>query len=250
MMKNILKYKDWINETLDVLTYHKKLNPNFWNEKDELDPIIRKKLLRIARDFFESLELETEILDIYLMGSMSNYNYTKSSDLDTHIVIDYEDLGDRDLVEKAVDGERFQWNTRHHIRMRGHDVELYIQDINDKKPFAGIYSLVNNKWVQKPEYDPPKVTDEDILPKYNSYVYEISELEKIFKTETNPEELEKYYIMAKNIKKKLSEARAASIKASGEFSIENLVFKKLRNEGFIGKLIEVKNGLYDKMFAQ
>jgi len=249
-MKRILRYKDWLDEGVDVLTYHKQLDPKFWDEDDHLDPKIRKKLLKIARDFFDSIELDTGIIDIYLMGSMANYNYNELSDLDTHTVIDYEDVGPRDLVEKAVDGERFQWNTRHKISLRGHDVELYIQDISDKKPFAGIYSLLNDKWVQKPKYEQPKVTDDDINPKYNSYVSDITELEKIMKEETDRDEIEKYYQRAKEIKKKLSEARSIAVKERGEFSIENLVFKKLRNEGFIGKLIEVKNGLYDKMFAQ
>ena len=249
MKKHTLKYKEWIEEGIDVLTYHKQLDPKFWDD-DNLDPGIRKKLLKIARDFFESVELDTEVIDIYFMGSMCNYNYNELSDLDTHIVIDYEDVGPRELVEKAVDGERFVWNTRHNISLRGHDVELYIQDVSDKKPHAAIYSLVNDEWVQKPKFDPPKLTDDDILPKYNSYVFEINQLEKLMNEESDLDELEKYYTRAKEIKKKLSEARAMGIKEKGEFSIENLVFKKLRNEGFVGKLIDVKNGLYDKMFAQ
>jgi hypothetical protein len=243
-------YNDKLNENINVLAYHKKLNPKFWDDDDKLDQGIRKKLLKIARDFYDSVELDTEIIDIYFMGSMCNYNYSKLSDLDTHIIIDYEKAGPKDLVLKAVEGERFQWNTRHKISLRGHDVELYIQDVNEKKSHAAIYSLLNNEWVQKPKYDPPKITEEDILPKYNSYVYEITELEKILKTETDLDEIEKYYKRSKNIKKKLSEARVMGIKSDGEFSIENLVFKKLRNNGFIGKLINIKNELYDKMFVQ
>ena len=249
-MTTLKFYKDWLDENINVLSYHNELDPKFWKEDDKLDPKIREKLLRIARDFYESVRIETEIIDIYLMGSMANYNYTKLSDLDTHIVIDFEDVGPSDLVEKAVDGERFQWNTRHNILLRGHDVELYIQDIKDKKPHAGIYSLMNDKWVQKPKFDPPKLTDEDILPKYHSYVFEIDELEKMLKGETNTDELEKYYLRAKEIKKKLSEARQIGINRAGEFALENLVWKKLRYDGYVGKLIDFKNGLYDKIFAQ
>ena len=252
MFMKTLKFKEWkeIDEA-NVLEYHDQLDPKFWDEDAHLDPKIRKKLLTIAKDFFDNVELDTEIIDIYFMGSMCNYNYTELSDLDTHIVIDYEDVGPKELVEKAVDGERFQWNTRHNISLRGHDVELYIQDINDKKPHAAIYSLINDEWVQKPKHDPPKLTEEDILPKYNAYVYDITELEKVVKSgENDPDELKKYYNRAKEIKKKISEARVLGIKEKGEFSIENLVFKKLRNEGFIGKLIEIKNALYDKMFVQ
>lgn len=243
-------YNDKLLENINVLAYHKKLNPKFWDTDDKLDQGIRKKLLKIARDFYDSVDLDTEIIDIYFMGSMCNYNYSKLSDLDTHIIIDYEKAGPKDLVLKAVEGERFQWNTRHKISLRGHDVELYIQDVNEKKSHAAIYSLLNDEWVQKPKYDPPKITEDDILPKYNSYVYEITELEKILKSKTDLDEIEKYYKRSKDIKKKLSEARVMGIKSDGEFSIENLVFKKLRNNGFVGKLINIKNKLYDKMFAQ
>jgi len=250
-MITLKKYKDWLDETVNVLSYHKELDPKFWDEDDHLDPKIREKLLKIARDFYESAEIDAEILDILFMGSMCNYNYTELSDLDTHIEINFEDIkAPTEIVKKAVDGQRFIWNLRHNIVIRGHDVELYIQDVTEKKPHAGIYSLVQDKWLQKPPYNPPKVTDEEINPKYNAYVYDITELEKILENETDIDEIEKYYLRCKEIKHKLGEARKQGIKEQGEFSVENLVFKKLRNEGFIGKLINVKTGLYDKMFAQ
>jgi len=245
-----LRYKDWLNEGVNVLSYHKKLDPTFWDENDHLDPKIREKLIQIAKDFFESTKFETEIIDIYFMGSMANFNYTELSDLDTHIAIDFEDVGDPELVKRIVDGDKFQWNMRHNISLRGHDVELYIQDKDEKVSSAGIYSLMKDEWVQKPTYNPPDVKDEDINPKYNSYVYDITQLEKIANEETDVDELKKYHDMANDIKKKLTDARKVGVKEKGEFSIENLVFKKLRNEGFVGKLIDVKNQLYDKMFVQ
>ena len=246
-----LRYKNWLlKEGENVLTYNKELCPLYWKD-DKIDDGIRKKLIKIATDFYDSIELDTEILDIELTGSIANYNYTKTSDLDVHIMIDYKDLAeDKTLVTKAVEGEKFQWNERHNITLRGHEVELYIQDIADERPTNGRYSLLNDKWINKPKYEQPKVTDEDINPKYNSYVYEITQLEKYLEETTDPDELMVYYKMSKATKKKLSEARGSAIKEKGEFSIENLVFKKLRNEGFIGRLIAVKNGLYDKMFVQ
>lgn len=243
----LLKYKYFIKEKI---SYNKELCQDIWSG-DIIRERIRNKLIKIAKDFFEDIELDTDMVDIQFIGSLANFNYNKKSDVDVHIVIDFSDVNeDVNLVKKAVNGEKFQWNTRHNITIKGHDVELYIQDITDKKPHAAIYSLLNNNWIQKPTYDPPKLTDEDLMPKYNSYVYDITELEKLLNNVTDIEELEKYYKRAKEIKKKLSEARSIGVKEKGEFSIENLVFKKLRNEGFVGKLIDVKNGLYDKMFVQ
>ena len=36
----------------------------------------------------------------------------------------------------------------------------------------------------------------------------------------------------------------------GEFSVENLVFKRLRNEGWIGKLIDLKSQAYSRVYSE
>lgn len=241
---------NFVNFIKEKISYHKELCQDIWNG-DVIKEKIKNKLLTISKDFFEDVDLDTDIIDIQFLGSMVNFNFNDESDIDVHIIIDFSDVNDDiDLVKKVVDGAKFEWNTHHKISLRGHDVELYIQDKDEKVSSSGIYSILNDEWVQKPKYNPPKVTDEDINPKYNSYVNDINQLEKVTKEETDVDELKKYYERAKEIKKKLGDARKIGVKEKGEFSIENLVFKKLRNEGFIGKLIEVKNGLYDKMFAQ
>ena len=40
----------------------------------------------------------------------------------------------------------------------------------------------------------------------------------------------------KHFKEKLRDMRGAAIKRGGEFSFENLVFKELRNQGYLDKL--------------
>ena len=101
-MKN---FKDFIIE--NKIAYQKQLCPDIWKSK-VLNERIEYKLLRIARDFFKDLKLETEIIDIQLVGSMTNYNYTTTSDLDIHIILDFSDVNeDVMLVKKAIDGDRF-----------------------------------------------------------------------------------------------------------------------------------------------
>jgi predicted nucleotidyltransferase len=130
--ENILKEK-YYNDTL---------NPNFW-ENGEFFEEIRQKLLEIAQDFYDSLDLEASILDIQLTGSLANYNYTEYSDIDVHIIIDFKEINkDESLVKIALDGLRFIWNQRHDISIRGHDVELYIQDESEQHTASGLYSLL------------------------------------------------------------------------------------------------------------
>lgn len=232
------------------IPYKKTLCQDLW-EDDKLIERIREKLIKIAKDFFNDVELETEIKDIYLTGSMANYNYTDESDIDVHIVCDFKDINeDTDLVKKAIDGQRFIWNLRHNIIIKEHDVELYIQDETEEHNASGLYSLLNDEWITKPVYNPPNVDTKDINVKYDAMVYDILKYEKLSKEDLSPEEAEEYYENAKELKSKIMKSRKKGLTEEGEFSIENLIFKKLRKEGKIKKVIDVITKFYDKIYSQ
>jgi len=244
-MKN---YYQFISERR--IAYKKKLCPDIW-ENNILIERIKDKLIRIARDFYEELELETEIIDINLTGSLANYNYNKESDIDVHIVIDFSEINeDIKLVKKAIDGQRFIWNLRHNITIKGHDVELYIQDKIEEHTSAGLYSLLYNKWIKAPTYEPPNIDNKDVKIKYDIKSNDIDELEKLSEQDLDPTEAKEYYEKSKELKSKIMKGRKEGLLEEGEFSIENLVFKKLRNENKIEKLIGIISNFYDKIYSQ
>lgn len=232
------------------IPYQKQLCEDLWDGED-INKKIEDKLINIAKDFFEDVELDTDIIDIHLTGSMANYNYNENSDIDVHIVVDFEDVNeDTDLVKKAIDGQRFIWNLRHNITIKGHDVELYIQDEKETHNASGLYSLLNHKWITKPTYDPPDVDTEDIDVKYESRLSDINRYEKLSEKDLSPDESEEYYEGARDLKDKIMKSRKKGLIGEGEFSIENLVFKKLRNEGDIKRLIDIITSFYDKIYSQ
>jgi len=244
-MKN---FNQFINEK--KIAYKKQLCPDIWEGKT-LIPRIEEKLLRIARDFFSELDLETEIIDIQLVGSLANFNYTANSDIDIHIWIDFSDINeDIELVKMALDGQRFIWNMNHNIVIKGHDIEIYVQDKNDEIRSNGVYSLLNHKWLNFPKYNPPSIENKDILIKYESMAYDIDEFSKISKTKLDSEDAEQYYKKAKELKTKIVKSRRTGVSEGGEFSIENLVFKKLRSEGKIKKLVDAISKFYDMIYSQ
>ena len=53
---------------------------------------IRERLLQIARGFLEETDIDIEVKDIVLTGSLANYNWSSYSDFDLHIIIEYKDL--------------------------------------------------------------------------------------------------------------------------------------------------------------
>ena len=69
-----------------IVYYKKELNSRYWKD-GKFDPTIREKLLQIAKDLYEPINITPD--DITLTGSLAGYAYTKYSDLDLHILLDF-----------------------------------------------------------------------------------------------------------------------------------------------------------------
>ena len=231
--------------------YNDTLHPTLWDAAANFDQSIREKLLTIAKDVSEGAGVKDELIDdIQLTGSMANYNYTDFSDLDVHILLDFAKINhDEDLVKKALDGKRFVWNLRHDIKMGGHDVEVYFQDTEEPHEASGLYSILNNKWIRQPEHDEPQVDERDVTSKADRLKGEIADLEVALQT-TEGEDLGELAEGADALRSKVAKMRKDSLEANGEFGIGNLAFKELRNSGYMGRLIDVANAIYDKQFTQ
>ena len=252
-MNNLHYFKKWVNETIESDYFYKsELNPSFWKE-NQFDPEIREKLLKIANEMYASLKLDAPIKDIQLTGSLANYNWTDKSDLDVHILIDFNDIDENtDLVKKAIDGLRFIWNLRHNIVIRRHDVELYVQDFKEPHVASGLFSLLNNEWIKTPKNNPPQIDLNDVEKKFLGIVNDIDELERTINSsgilqDQSPEDLYKHAV---RIKDKMLKSRREGLAKDGEFSVENLVFKKLRNEGYIEKIINLISKSYEKIYNE
>jgi hypothetical protein len=143
------------------------------------------------------------------------------------------------------------WNLRHNIKIKGFDVELYAQDINEPHTASGLFSLLNNKWIRIPKYNPPEIDYKDVDKKFQGMVSDILNVENVVSTSdfsnASPEEI---YTLAVKLKKKILEMRKEGLSRSGEFSVENLVFKKLRNEGYIEKIIELISKAYTNIYNE
>jgi hypothetical protein len=251
-LKNILKFSTWVLEKTERDDFYKKeLNPSFWTG-DKFDQDIREKLLSIAQDFYKTLSLDIPIADIQLTGSLANYNWTDKSDLDVHILIDFTKIDDNlDLVKKALDGPRLIWNMRNKVILRGHDVELYIQDIDFPHTASGLFSLKNNSWIRIPKFNPPEIDYNDVDKKFDGIVSEILEMENLLSSANFSSVSEKeIYQYGRKIKSKIMNMRIEGLAREGEFSIENLVFKKLRNEGYIEKIIELISKAYKNIYNE
>jgi hypothetical protein len=244
-MKHLKPYSSFITEGQ---FYKGELNPVFWQD-GKFDPETRTKLLQIATDFYTDLKVEAPIIDIHLTGSLANFNWTEHSDLDVHVLLDFEQIGsDVDMVKKAVDGLRFIWNLRHPVKIKGFDVELYAQDHNEPHVASGLYSLLKDEWIIEPKPTEPQIDENDVLRKVEAYKVEIEELEKeVDNTDSTQAREAQDRISA--LKQKIMKARKEGLAANGEFSIENLVFKQLRNDDFLERLINLGAKAYSHIYS-
>jgi hypothetical protein len=251
-LKKILDFKSWILEKEERDEFYKKeLNPKFWSG-ETFDPSIRTKLLSIAKDFSDALKIEVPIVDIQLTGSLANYNWTEKSDLDVHVLIDFKKIDtNEDLVKQSLDGLRFIWNLRHNVVLRGHDVELYVQDVEAPHTASGLYSLLRGEWIRVPKYNKPEIDYKDVDLKFKYFVDEITNMENLVNTSDFSQVTEKeIYNRAQKLKKKIIQTRREGLAEGGEFSVENLVFKKLRNEGYIEKIIDLISKAYTNIYNE
>ena len=232
--------------------YNNDLNKSYW-KNDIFDKSVRKKILKIVEDFLISSESDFNVEDIKLTGSLANYTYNKFSDLDVHIVVDFDGINaDKKLVKEALDGKRFVWNLKHNIFIRGHEVELYFEDKNEKRSVdRAEYSILFNEWIKKPEFKPPVNVDMNEVAQKDFYITDlVNRMLQKLKESSDKKEIKLIYNKSKKLKDKIIKVRAEALQKSGEFALENLIFKKLRNNGMVEKIIDIINGSYDKFFTE
>ena len=220
---------------MKVRIYNDTLNPNIWDNL-ELKPEIKEKLLQIGKDFYADTETDAPLKDVLFVGSLANYNWSDTSDFDVHVVIDFKDVDENvELVEKLVNALKSKWNDEHDIHLKGHNVEVYIQDVTKENRSTGVYSLMQDKWISEPQKENIEIDKEKIQEKYNDFVRKINSALKA-------QDIDKL----KSIIKDVYDMRQAGLDKSGELSTENLVFKILRNRNYIEKLKQEIINLYDK----
>lgn len=249
----VKNFKNFVNEQnnpedvdLSSFEFHDELNKDFWNQEDDrLDPEIRQKLIAIADDFWNSLEVGgADYDDITFTGSLAAHNYSKFSDVDLHILVDFSDVDDKtDLVREYFNAMKSIWNRLHDILIKGYEVEIYVQDVNDPHEAQGLYSILNDQWIKKPVLDKQDFDKDNVKKKAAGLMDQIDRLQPLI-DDGKYEEAEKY---ADKLKEKIRKMRKTGLETVGAYSVENLAFKVLRRNDYLGKLSDAKREAYDKM---
>ena len=229
----------------------KELNPKIWVKEGDsyvLNSEVREKLLETANIFIDFLDVDVIVTDIIMIGSIVNYNWSKYSDIDLHIVVNYNQFNQNseDLYVEFFDLKKIVFNQKHNISLYGYDVECFVQDEKTEAFSSGVYSILYDMWANKPKETNLKSIDFELLKeKANQWMRIIDGVVDNIDDE-NPDEIKN---IVKKYKEKLKKFRSCGLEKNGEMSFENLVFKLLRRSGYIEKLYNVPTENIDKKLS-
>lgn len=239
-----------IGEEVDPETFEKQpnLNEKFWKHDGEvLCKKTARRLLLIAENFINGLKIPANIEDVRFTGSLANYNWSKYSDIDLHIVVDFDKIDeDTELVKSFFDSARMRWNDLHDIKIHGYEVEIYIEDVGEQHKSTGIYSITNQQWIVTPDPSSVEIDISAARKKSDDIETQVNLINHILNTG-------KYDVVLRAIdrlKNKIKRMRKAGLNSPAqEFSPENIAFKILRREDTLQKLNNMKYDAYDKMMS-
>lgn len=228
-----------------------ELNPKIW-VNNKINSRVRLRLLDIADDFMKNLSISwVKPKDIVVTGSIANYNWSKYSDIDLHIILDYKKVYKKqEFVEDYFDAKKEIWKRDHeNLTIYGFPVEVYVQDVNSDNESTGVYSIEKNKWI----IEPSPIQDVKINSKYvkvyaAKIITQIDKLDKICKEEKDNIKIEKASKQIKKIFDKLKGIRKEGLKSKyGEMSSGNIIYKIIRRMGYLDKIWDNINNTYNKI---
>jgi predicted nucleotidyltransferase len=211
------------------------LNDKIWSRDGSIIPIVREKLLVIANKIADEVATLVKIKHIYFTGSLAGYNWTPVSDIDLHIIVE--------ILEEHSDGTQDEYfdlicklfNEHHNIFIKGYKVEVNMKKEENLLKDKAVYDLLKNEWVVEPVKVSRDLDDSEVINLTKQIQKEIDHLITVGGSVDD----------AKELKNKIKSLRLKGLSEEGEFSIGNLVFKRLRNTEYIAKLFDYRNRLED-----
>ena len=214
----------------ELVTVNRRLNPKIWNQ-GQLDLEVSAKLEEIAEAFVKFIGIELDVTDYTITGSNANYTWTEHSDLDLHIIV----KGSVSAAERELyNAKKALWAEQHTITVKGLPVECYVQGEQEEHHSTGVFSIAKDQWLVEPKKIKPEVDDSAVERKKDSMIHDIE-------TALLSKDLERI----RRVKDRITEMRKAGLARAGEWSVENLVFKILRNLGLIDTVTEKIRELED-----
>lgn len=238
-----MKFNSFLFEKELTLQFNKELQPDIWEkvkDKYSLKEDVRKKLLEIADVWIDFAHIPFKnVKNVLFTGSLANYNYTKLSDIDLHVLVDYDSISkDFEFLYDYFKDKKAIWAENHDITIKGFPVEMYAQPMSEKPHTnQGVYSVSSNKWIKEPKPIEIDIEGDAVFQKKLDSFKE--QIDDFVSGKGTVKTIDKF-------KEKIRKMRNSAIAKSGEFSQENLIFKSLRNLGYLEKLSDYHKEVIDR----
>lgn len=215
------------------------LNQKVWNSENKLHEDIKEKLLQISKIFLKGIETPIKIENILLTGSLASFQWRPTSDFDLHIIVEITDKNCVETASDYFDSKSKIFNKEHDIFLKGYKVEVNLKTEEALLPDKGVYDILRDKWIVFPK-TPKRQMDDVVVLKMAEKIKN-----KIDSAINSNADLS----VLKEIRNDLKQLRTTGLKDEGEYSIGNLVFKKLRHDGYISKLYDYKAKLQNEILS-
>jgi hypothetical protein len=236
-----------IDEEVEPESFEKnpEMESRFWRD-GQLHPKVAHRLTKIANDFLERLDVPAEMVDLRFTGSLANFNWSKYSDIDLHLVVDFAEIdGDAELVKAFFDAARMRWNGLHDITVYGYEVELYVENVGDAHRSSGVYSITNKEWIKAPDPDDVHIDFATARAKSDDILTQVNLISRY--SDQKPRSA---LAAVERLKEKIRMMRRAGLMSpKQEFSAENIAFKILRRENILQRLSDLKYEAYDRIMS-
>lgn len=204
---------------------HDQLNQKLFSKNGQLLPEVRAKIIQIVDKFEEFAEVPLNIIDIQLVGSNASYNYTDTSDLDVHIISNFELVpASKEILQQLYNMKKSSFNDKFDIKIKGIEVELYVQDVHDGVMSNGIYSVCEDAWIKEPK-PISHITKHNIDKEYDKWQAKINEVLSRNNYDEIVDTINMLYLIRHN-----------SLMVDGEYGKGNQLFKQIRSTGLLQKL--------------
>lgn len=153
--------KKWMGESvLDPV--HKELDQSVWGKDKKIKKEHREYILNKLEKWLEKIGIDKKPDGVYIIGSITTYQYSTISDIDVNVVIDLTKKQIEELIE-FLPNESILPGT-------SHPVNYYLTNDNGAsvKRAKTSYDLLNDKWIKEPNKDKVEYP-------YN-YIVEISKI--------------------------------------------------------------------------
>jgi hypothetical protein len=108
---------------------------------------------------------------------------------------------------------------------------------------SGVYSVLNNEWVAEPSLKKEDIDSNKILEKGEYFAKKIDQF-----IEDNNNGIDVSEPLSA-LRDKIKKFRKSGLESGGEYSYENLTFKLLRRNGYIEKLMDLRNSISNKKLS-